>query len=192
MGANEQDDQQALFCKAEGDGGKPRARAESIYESRGFGSPDYRSSRIEISTGRMNKRVINVTSVHSNDKVPLYLDGRYGRSATVVRDTYSPVPNLTSYPSAIGTQGQGYRVTSSLGSPYIGGYSYAYGTTSNSSLFAPARSSQVPQQWVGEPGYKTRSYLAQKFKEIHVYNRYRTPSPVRYSVQPRFRSRFYQ
>merc|ERR1712181_190263 len=153
-----------------------KSAGESIYESRGFGSPDYRSSSIEISTGRLNKRVINVTS-----------------SATVVRDTYSPVPNLTSYPSAIGTQGQGYRVTSSLGSPYIGGYSYAYGTTSNSSLFAPAsRSSQVPQQWVGEPGYKTRSYLAQKFKEIHVYNRYRTPSPVRYSVQPRFRSRFYQ
>merc|ERR1712192_271282 len=138
----------------------PRARSESIYESRGFGSPDYRSSSIEISTGRLNKRVINVTSVHSNDKVPLYLDGRYGRSATVVRDTYSPVPNLTSYPSAIGTLGQGYRVTSSLGSPYVGGYGYAYGTTSNSSLLAPAR--------------------------------YRTPSPVRYSVQPRFRSRFYQ
>merc|ERR1712192_77734 len=119
-----------------------KSAGESIYESRGFGSPDYRSSSIEISTGRLSKRVINVTS-----------------SATVVRDTYSPVPNLTSYPSAIGTQGQGYRVTSSLGSRYIGGYSYAYGTTSNSSLFAPAR--------------------------------YRTPSPVRYSVQPRFRSRFY-
>merc|ERR1712010_318845 len=130
----------------------PRARSESIYESRGFGSPDYRSSSIEISTGRLNKRVINVTSVHSNDKVPLYLDGTYGRSVTVVRDTYSPVPNLSSYPSAIGTQGQGYRVTSSLGSPYTGGYRYAYGTTSNSSLLAPAR--------------------------------YRTPSPVRYSVQP--------
>jgi len=75
-----------------------RARSESIYESRGFGSPDYRSSSIEISTGRLNKRVINVTSVHSNDMVPLYLDGTYGRSATVVRDSYSPVPNLTSYP----------------------------------------------------------------------------------------------
>merc|ERR1712107_467315 len=106
------------------------------------------------------------SEVHSNDKVPLYLDGTYGRSATVVRDTYSPIPNLASYPSAIGTQGQGYRVTSSLGriflSPYTGGYRYAYGsTTSNSSLnlLAPAR--------------------------------YRTPSPVRYSVQPRFRSRFY-
>merc|ERR1719458_1279993 len=114
----------------------PRARSESIYESRGFGSPDYRSSSIEISTGRLNKRVINVTS-----------------SATVVRDTYSPVPNLSSYPSAIGTQGQGYRVTSSLGSPYTGGYRYAYGTTSSNSslnLLAPAR--------------------------------YRTPSPVRYSV----------
>merc|ERR1712181_40009 len=119
-----------------------KSAGESIYESRGFGSPDYRSSSIEISTGRLSKRVINVTS-----------------SATVVRDTYSPVPNLTSYPSAIGTQGQGYRVTSSLGSPYTGGYRYAYGTTSNSSLLAPAR--------------------------------YRTPSPVRYSVQPRFRSRFY-
>jgi len=138
----------------------PRARSEALYESRGFGSPDYRSSSIEISTGRLNKRVINVTSVHSNDKVPLYMDGTYGRAATVVRDTYSPVPNLTSYPSAIGTRDQGYRVTSSLGSPYTGGYRYAYGTTSSSTnLLAPTR--------------------------------YRTPSPVRYSVQPRFRSRFY-
>merc|ERR1712113_1147036 len=119
-----------------------RARSESIYESRGFGSPDYRSSSIEISTGRLNKRVINVTS-----------------SATVVRDSYSPVPNPTSYPSAIGTHNQGYRVTNSLGSPYTGGYTYSYGTTSNSSLLTPSR--------------------------------YRTPSPVRYSVQPRFRSRFY-
>jgi len=91
--------------------------------------------------------------------VPLYLDGTYGRSATVVRDSYSPVPNLTSYPSAIGTHNQGYRVTNSLGSPYTGGYTYSYGTTSNSSLLTPSR--------------------------------YRTPSPVRYSVQPRFRSRFY-
>ena len=33
------------------------------------------------------------------------------------------------------------------------------------------RSSQVPQEWVGEPDYNTRSYSAQKFKEIHVNNR---------------------
>merc|ERR1712037_757548 len=117
--------------------------------------------------GEADRRASEMTSRHYSARLRAMEASRGPRarseSATVVRDTYSPVPNLTSYPSAIGTQGQGYRVTSSLGSPYTGGFRYAYGTTtSNSSLnlLAPAG--------------------------------YRTPSPVRYSVQPRFRSRFYR
>merc|ERR1712127_718805 len=86
-----------------------RARSEFVREtSLGFGRPDYRSSSIEIGRGRLNKRVINVTSLHSNDQVPLYLGGDYSRAATVVRDTLSPWP-----------------------SPYVGTYRYQYGSTAN-------------------------------------------------------------
>merc|ERR1712156_437627 len=159
--ANERDDQQALPSKAEGHGGKQRSEGTIRVNIR---EPGFWESRLPQLQHRDQHREAEQTSdkcyiVHSNDMVPLYLDGTYGRSATVVRDSYSPVPNLTSYPSAIGTHNQGYRVTNSLGSPYTGGYTYSYGTTSNSSLLTPSR--------------------------------YRTPSPVRYSVQPRFRSRFY-
>merc|ERR1712071_480236 len=46
-----------------------RASSEFVREtSLGFGRPDYRSSSIEIGSGRLNKRVINVTSLHSNDQ----------------------------------------------------------------------------------------------------------------------------
>merc|ERR1712080_60092 len=132
----------------------PRARSECPRgRNPGFGSPDYRSSSIEINTGRLSKRVISVTSLHSNDRVPLYLGGDFSREATVVRDSYSPCP------SSIGTRPQSYRVASSHGSPYVGCYRYQYGIGAHKPPPAPTR--------------------------------VRSPSPVRYSVQPRFRSRFY-
>merc|ERR1712098_539397 len=79
----------------------PRAMSEYPRgRSRDFGCPDVRSSSIEINTGRLSKRVIRVTSLHSNDRVPLYLGGDSARAASVVRDTFSPCP------STIGTRPQ--------------------------------------------------------------------------------------
>merc|ERR1712012_361607 len=145
--ANERDDQQALPSKAEGHGGKQRSAGTIRVSIR---EPGIWESRLPQLQHRDQHRAAEQTS----DKCDIVCN-----NCAVVRDSYSPVPNLTSYPSAIGTHNQGYRVTNSLGSPYTGGYTYSYGTTSNSSLLTPSR--------------------------------YRTPSPVRYSVQPRFRSRFY-
>merc|ERR1719228_220763 len=127
--------------------------------SRGFGEPDYRSTSIEMCSGRLPRRVISVTSLHSNDRVPVYLHGDSNRQASVVRDTYSPAPSTLGTLPPLPVK---YRVATSVDSPYVGKYRYQKGT------------SEGPNPLLRNPA------------------RYRDPSPMRYSVTPRFRSRFHQ
>merc|ERR1712156_757530 len=129
--ANERDDQQALPSKAEGHGGKQRSEGTIRVNIR---EPGFWESRLPQLQHRDQHREAEQTS----DKCYIVC--------------HSGSRQLFTCPKP-------YKLSNSLGSPYTGGYTYSYGTTSNSSLLTPSR--------------------------------YRTPSPVRYSVQPRFRSRFY-
>merc|ERR1711890_27916 len=142
------------------------SRAQSVIPGTSFGNPDYRCSTVEISTSapwsshsghyypRTFRRVISISSLHSNDSVPLLLHGERAGSATLVDD------RKFSFPSPSNLTRDSVRGSNASFSPYsapsVGRYFTHWPSNTNRYGYSSSYQTHTPRRYSNFPKYQSR------------------------------------